>query len=120
MAAAASIASPSNSRRRGGTMPDRRLLTAFAPPPSPMARGGPRRPPLRIGLVQESWRPDPAAHAAALAAGVRQAVDAGARVVCLQELTLSPYFAIAPDPDGATLARAEAIPDGPTTRFAAR
>ncbi|HEX5497572.1 MAG TPA: nitrilase-related carbon-nitrogen hydrolase [Thermomicrobiales bacterium] len=101
-------------------MPERRLLTAFAPPPSPMARPGERRPPFRIGLVQEFWRPDPDEHQAALAAGARQAVAAGARLVCLQELTLSPYFAIAPDADEAALARAEPIPDGPTTQFAAR
>ncbi|HET7091900.1 MAG TPA: hypothetical protein VFI22_00430, partial [Thermomicrobiales bacterium] len=65
-------------------MPERRLLTAFAPPPSPMARPGERRPPFRIGLVQEFWRPDPDEHQAALAAGARQAVAAGARLVCLQ------------------------------------
>jgi N-carbamoylputrescine amidase len=100
-------------------MPERRLLTAFAPPPSPMVGPGERRPPFRVGLVQESWRLDPAAHEAALAAGVREAVAAGARLVCLQELTLSPYFAITPNAGEAALARAESIPDGPTTRFAA-
>src|SRR5689334_1168797 len=41
----------------------------------------------------------------------------GAKLVCLQELTLSPYFAVVED--GPKEAREE-IPDGPTTRFAAR
>ena len=51
---------------------------------------------LFIGAVQHRWHPDPEEHAAALADGVRAAAGAGARVVCLQELTLSPYFAVDP------------------------
>ncbi|MCC6313041.1 MAG: hydrolase [Thermomicrobiales bacterium] len=94
------------------------VLTAFDPLPSPLARDEPRRPPLRVGVVQEAWRADPAAHEAALAAGIRQAAALGASVVCLQELTLSRYFA--DEPDGAAAQMSETIPDGPTTRFAAR
>jgi N-carbamoylputrescine amidase len=40
--------------------------------------------------------------------------------VCLQELTLSRYFAISPDGPQAAGARPEDIPDGPTCRFAVR
>ena len=42
----------------------------------------------------------------------------GATLVCLQELTLSPYFAITPRTARAT--PPEPIPGGPTSRFAAR
>ncbi len=37
--------------------------------------------------------------------------------MCLQELTLSPYFAVDAEPSPEALARAEAVPDGPTTDF---
>jgi N-carbamoylputrescine amidase len=80
----------------------------------------PERGTFRLGAVQQRWHPDSVAHEAALAEGVRLAVDHGAQLVCLQELTLSPYFAIEPDPSPEALARAEAIPDGPTIAFARR
>jgi N-carbamoylputrescine amidase len=41
-------------------------------------------------------------------------------LVCLQELTLSRYFAVNPDAGDRPAARAEDIPTGPTTAFAAR
>ena len=41
-------------------------------------------------------------------------------MVCLQELTLSRYFAVDPDAGDRPGARAEEIPTGPTTAFAAR
>jgi N-carbamoylputrescine amidase len=44
----------------------------------------------------------------------------GARIVCLQELTLSPYFATRADGLGEASAFAEEIPNGPTTAFARR
>jgi N-carbamoylputrescine amidase len=80
----------------------------------------PERGRFRVGAVQQRWHPDPVAHEAALAEGIRVAADRGAQLVCLQELTLSPYFAIDADPTPEALARAEAIPDGPTTAFARR
>jgi N-carbamoylputrescine amidase len=94
-----------------------RLLTAYDIPPSPARVQEPRRPPLRVGAVQHRWHPDPAEHEAALAEGVRMAAAEGAALVCLQELTLSPYFAITPDGPRDAL---EDIPGGPTSRFAAR
>jgi N-carbamoylputrescine amidase len=78
------------------------------------------RPPFRIGAVQHRWHPDAAEHEAALAEGIELAADCGAKLVCLQELTLSPYFATTEEGVEAARERAEAIPDGPTTRFAAR
>lgn len=46
------------------------------------------------------------------------ATDEGARLVCLQELTLSPYFATSKEDLEAKRSEAEEIPDGPTTQFA--
>ena len=97
------------------------VVTAIGHVPESYARVRPSsRPPFRIGAVQQRWHPDPDEHAAALAEGIRAAADLGARLVCLQELTLSPYFAITEDGVAAAQEKAEAIPDGPTTRFAAR
>jgi N-carbamoylputrescine amidase len=98
-----------------------RVLAAIDHVPESYARvSGSSRPPFRIGAVQQSWHPDPADHEAALAEGIAAAVQRGASLVCLQELTLSPYFAITADGAAAARERAEDIPDGPTTRFAAR
>src|SRR3954467_10721238 len=122
-----------------------RLETALGTPPPSYARvREPSRPPLRVGAVQHRWHPDPAEHEAALAEGIRLAAEQGATLVCLQELTLSPYFAITPDGPqqtergspaqggagagdaaagalpGGSGGEPEDIPDGPTCRFAAR
>lgn len=86
--------------------------------PSPARTQAAGHTPLRIGAVQTSWHPDAAEHRAALAAGIRLAAENGARVVCLQELTLSPYFATHPDRRDEASAFAEPIPNGPTTAFA--
>ncbi len=100
-------------------MSDPRLITAVGEPPaSPARTRDPERPPLRVGAVQERWRPDPDEHRAALARGIRMAADEGARIVCLQELTLSPYFAITPDGPGAVGAEPEDLETGPTVAFA--
>jgi N-carbamoylputrescine amidase len=97
------------------------VLTATGKPLRSHARvDSPERGSFRVGAVQQRWHPDPGAHEAALAEGIRAAVSHGAQLVCLQELTLSPYFAIDPEPSPEALARAEAIPDGPTTTFARR
>jgi N-carbamoylputrescine amidase len=97
------------------------VLTAIdAVPASPARVDAPSRRPFRIGAVQHRWHADPVEHEAALAEGIAAAAQLGAQLVCLQELTLSPYFAIAEDGAEAARERAESIPDGPTTRFAAR
>jgi N-carbamoylputrescine amidase len=94
------------------------LITAFDPPDSPARVNPPEREPLRVGLVQHRWHPDPDGHRAALAEGIRMAAGQGARLVCLQELTLSPYFAVTADALSNPVVMAEDIPDGPTTAFA--
>lgn len=92
------------------------VCTAFEPADSPARIEPSTRTPLRVGAVQTSWHADPAEHRRVLAAGVAQAVVLGAQVVCLQELTLAPYFATVPDaPDAARWL--ESIPDGPTTEL---
>jgi N-carbamoylputrescine amidase len=97
-----------------------KLLVAGPPPASPARVQPPSRRPLRVGLVQERWRPDPAEHEAALARGIALAASEGARIVCLQELTLSPYFAITPDGPSAVGAEAEDLSGGRTFGFARR
>jgi N-carbamoylputrescine amidase len=96
------------------------LIIGYPPPASPARTRPAERAPLRIGLVQERWHPDPEAHEAALAAGIALAAGEGARIVCLQELTLSPYFAITPDGPRAGQAEPEDLLDGRTFGFAAR
>src|SRR3954468_2436576 len=119
-AAAAPTASPSRFRQ-AEPMSDLRLISSVGQVPPSLARvDEPSRPPLRVGAVQERWHPDPAEHEEALAAAIRIAAGEGARLVCLQELTLSPYFAIEADGLQTARERAEDIPDGPTCRFAAR
>ena len=51
---------------------------------------------------------------------VRLAATAGAQLVCLQELTLSPYFVGTPNSVDAVSEYEEEIPDGPTCAFAKR
>ncbi|MEA2470456.1 MAG: N-carbamoylputrescine amidase, partial [Thermoleophilaceae bacterium] len=69
---------------------------------------------------QERWHPDPAEHEQALADGIRAAASEGALLVCLQELTLSPYFAVTAGGPEEAGAQPEDIPGGPTTAFATR
>jgi N-carbamoylputrescine amidase len=99
-------------------MPDSpKLITAYPSPPSPARTRPAERAPVRVGLVQERWHPDPDEHIEALARGIRIAAGEGARLVCLQELTLSPYFAVTPDGPGAGGAEPEDLDSGPTMRF---
>jgi N-carbamoylputrescine amidase len=70
--------------------------------------------------VQERWHSDPSEHEQALEAGIRLAAVGGAVLVCLQELTLSPYFAVTPDGPAAAGAEPEALETGPTMTFAKR
>jgi len=64
--------------------------------------------------VQHRWHPDAQEHRAALAEGIEIAAREGARIVCLQELTLSPYFAVIPDGPR----EPEPLVEGPTVAFA--
>ena len=97
-----------------------RLEVAYPPPPSPARTKPSERAPLRVGVVQERWHPDPDEHEHALAHGIELAAGEGARIVCLQELTLSRYFAITPDGPQAVGATPEELDGGPTVTFARR
>ena len=101
-------------------MTDFRLMTRIDDPmPSPARAEPPSdRPPLRLGAVQCAWDSDPGAHRATLADGIRLAANQGAKVICLQELTLAPYFATEPDNQEAAREFAEDVGNGPTTDFA--
>jgi N-carbamoylputrescine amidase len=95
------------------------LIQATEIPNSPARTRPPEREPLRVAAVQERWRPDPGEHRAALARGVAMGAEAGARLVCLQELTLSRYFAVDAGGPEAAGAEPEQLPGGPTHEFAA-
>ncbi|WP_433359551.1 nitrilase-related carbon-nitrogen hydrolase [Streptosporangium sp. CA-115845] len=98
---------------------DYALLTSFG---SPLGSPGRTRPGpgtmLRVGLVQMRWQADEGAHDEALRAGVRLAADQGAELVCLPELTRSPYFATDEKAAAGASLYLEDLPDGPTTRLA--
>ena len=96
------------------------VRTAFDLLPSPARVRPPARAPLRVGLVQMEWRPDAREHDEVIVDAVRAAAGEGARLVCLPELTRSPYFAIEPRDERDPAAQPEALPGGPTFDLAAR
>ena len=71
---------------------------------------------VRVGLVQMHWEADQNLHLANLNKGIELAAKAGAKLVCLPELTLSRYPADN-KPTGVPSAIAEEL-DGPTMAFA--
>lgn len=73
-----------------------------------------------MAALQQRWHADPVAHEAALEQGIALASEQGAAMVCLQELTLSPYFAIDPAGPRSGAAAAEELPGGATHAFAMR
>ena len=101
-------------------MEEIRLIRAPEPPESLARTRPPSRQPFLIGAVQHRWHPDPEEHETALAEGIRMAAGEGAKLVCLQELTLSRYFAVDPGGPEAAGAEPEELPGGRTFEFAAR
>lgn len=95
------------------------VMTAFGPQSGPARKEASTRTPFRVAAVQERWRPDPREHLEALANGIRAAAAEGAQLVCLQELTLSRYFAVDPAGPRALGIAPEQLPGGPTHAFAA-
>lgn len=94
------------------------VTTATTPPVSYARSGTSDRAPLRVGLVQHQWLPDPDALRAVLLDGIGLAAAEGARAVFLPELTLSRYPAdirAGVNPGAA----AEDVHTGPTFTFAA-
>ncbi|MDX6605271.1 MAG: N-carbamoylputrescine amidase [Solirubrobacterales bacterium] len=101
-------------------MEEIRLIVAPETQDSPARTRPPRRSPFRIAALQHRWHSDPEEHEAALEKGIRLAAGEGAQLVCLQELTLSRYFAVDPGGPAAVGVEPEELPGGPTYRFAAR
>jgi N-carbamoylputrescine amidase len=96
------------------------LIKADGPLESPARTRPASRAPLRVAAVQQRWHADPAEHEQALARGIELAAGEGARLICLQELTLSRYFAVdASGPESLGI-EPEQLPGGPTYAFAAR
>ena len=56
--------------------------------------------PIRIALIQTHWPGDRQAMMDTYRELVRQAATSGSELVCLQEFTISPYFASSLDPAG--------------------
>lgn len=96
------------------------LVSRVGALPSPARVEPPARGVFRVGAVQTRWHEDPGEHQRVLADGIATAARDGAELVCLQELTLSRYFAIQPDGPEALGIEPEPLPGGPTHRFAAQ
>ena len=95
------------------------IAAVDAPLPSPARTRQSICAPFRVGAIQDRWHPDPDEHRSSLADGVAAAAAAGAELVCLQELTLSPYFAaLAGGPEVAGI-EPESLEGGPTATFVA-
>ena len=93
-------------------------LTVVESPKSLSRTKSPEREPLRVALVQMRWHESPIEHLASLNEGIRQAADAGAKIVFLPELTLNRYPADV-EPTVEVLPLAEDLEGGPTHAFAA-
>jgi N-carbamoylputrescine amidase len=100
-------------------MAEIRVIAAPGVEDSPARTRPPQRAPFRIAAVQERWHADPEEHREALASAVGLAAAEGAQLICLQELTLSRYFAVDPAGPDAVGAEPEELPGGPTHSFAA-
>jgi N-carbamoylputrescine amidase len=94
-------------------------LTIAEAPESLSRVKSPERSPLRVALVQTSWHQDPEEHEKILLDGIEQASKAGAKIVFLQELTLSRYPADV-KPEGVPSKIAEELSGGKTHVFAAK
>lgn len=67
---------------------------------------------MKIGLIQQSCSEDASTNLTRAIEGIRTAAERGAKIICLQELFLTPYFC--KREDVALFSLAEAVP-GPTT-----
>lgn len=84
----------------------------------PLSRVKPsERETLRVALVQFAWNSDSDAHKANLREGIKQASEAGAKIVFLPELTLTRYPADT-RPTARPNSIAESLTDGSTFAFA--
>jgi len=94
-------------------------LTIAEAPASLSRVKDPTRTALRVALVQTKWHQDAAQHESVLMDGISKASQAGAKIVFLQELTLSRYPADV-KPEGVPSKIAEQLKGGKTHLFAAK
>lgn len=104
--------------KSSGATPDFEVILAEGAPVSLARVRSALRTPLRVGLVQQQWFANADEHLASLRRGVTLAVEAGAEMVCLQEITLMPYCAIVPDGPDVVGLHPEPLPGGPTHKLA--
>ncbi|NNG39707.1 hydrolase [Flexivirga sp. ID2601S] len=94
------------------------LISIDGVPESPARVRQPSRPPLRVGLVQHQWDSDADALRRKLLDAIGAAAGAGAKLVCLPEITLLKYPADV-RASGRPGDTAESLTDGPTFQLAA-
>ena len=97
-----------------------KLIQASGVLPSPARVNAPTREPLRVGAVQTRFHEDPDEHKAVLAEGIEAAAAAGAKLVCNQEITLSPYVCWERRSEAADPITPEPLESGPSFEFAAQ
>jgi N-carbamoylputrescine amidase len=97
-----------------------KLIQASGVLPSPARVNAPTREPLRVGAVQTRFHEDPDEHKAVLAEGIEAAAAAGAKLVCNQEITLSPYVCWERRSEAAKPIQPEPLKSGPSYEFAAQ
>ena len=97
-----------------------KLIQASGVLPSPARVNEPTREPLRVGAVQTRFHKDPDEHKAVLAEGIEAAAAAGAKLVCNQEITLSPYVCWERRSEAANPIQPEPLETGPSYTFAAQ
>jgi N-carbamoylputrescine amidase len=95
------------------------LLTVAEAPKSLSRVKESTRKPLRVALVQTKWHSDETEHESVLLEGIRLASEQGAKIVFLQELTLSRYPADK-KPEGVPSKIAEVLKGGKTHAFASK
>ena len=96
------------------------LLRPPPPPPRRRARGRPSARRCGSAWSRSAGTPTPTSIRRRWRAASGWPPAQGAKIVCLQELTLSPYFAITPDGPQAAGAEPEDLETGPTVPFARR
>lgn len=97
-----------------------KLLQTSGVLPSPARVNEPTHEPLRVGAVQTRFHEDPAEHKAVLAEGIEAAAAAGAKLICNQEITLSPYVCWERRSEAANPIQPESLKSGPSYEFAAQ
>ena len=97
-----------------------KLIQASGVLPSPARVNEPTREPLRVGAVQTRFHQDPDEHKAVLADGIEAAAAAGAKLVCNQEITLSPYVCWERRSEAANPIQPEPLESGPSYEFASQ